>query len=60
MPGDTLWGIAQKFLGSGVKWPSIFDANKPVIEKAAQTHGHTSSRQGNRGCPSSGSRCRRR
>ncbi|MFJ1975252.1 LysM peptidoglycan-binding domain-containing protein [Streptomyces sp. NPDC087903] len=43
MPGDTLWGIAQKFLGSGVKWPSIYDGNKSVIEKAARTHGHTSS-----------------
>ncbi|WP_307527296.1 LysM peptidoglycan-binding domain-containing protein [Streptomyces umbrinus] len=43
VPGDTLWGIAQKFLGSGVKWPSIYDVNKSVIEKAARTHGHTSS-----------------
>jgi hypothetical protein len=43
VPGDTLWGIAQKFLGSGVKWSSIYEANKPVIEKAARTHGHASS-----------------
>jgi hypothetical protein len=43
VPGDTLWGIAQKFLGSGVKWPVIYDVNKSVIEKAARTHGHPSS-----------------
>lgn len=25
--GDTLWGIAQKFLGSGIKWRKIYDYN---------------------------------
>lgn len=30
--GDTLWGIAAKFLGNGSKYPEIFEANKEVIE----------------------------
>ncbi len=30
--GDTLWGIAAKFLGNGSKYPDIFEANREVIE----------------------------
>ena len=30
--GDTLWGIASKFLGNGSKYPEIFEANREVIE----------------------------
>ena len=30
--GDTLWAIASKFLGSGAKYPEIFEANREVIE----------------------------
>lgn len=30
--GDTLWAIADKFLGSGAKYPEIFEANREVIE----------------------------
>lgn len=30
--GDTLWGIATKFLGNGSKYPEIFEANREVIE----------------------------
>lgn len=30
--GDTLWGIAAKFLGNGSKYPEIFEANREVIE----------------------------
>lgn len=26
--GDTLWGISKKFLGSGLKWRTIYDYNK--------------------------------
>ena len=29
--GDTLWGIAERFYGSGAAWPKIFDANRAVI-----------------------------
>ena len=30
--GDTLWAIADKFLGNGSKYPEIFEANREVIE----------------------------
>jgi len=30
--GDTLWKIAEKFLGNGSKYPEIFEANREVIE----------------------------
>jgi hypothetical protein len=29
--GDTLWGIAQKELGSGAKWETIYNANRGAI-----------------------------
>lgn len=28
--GDTLWGIARRFYGSGSKWPTIWKANSSV------------------------------
>lgn len=34
--GDTLWGIARKFYGSGAKWNVIYEANKEIIEKTAK------------------------
>ena len=34
--GDTLWGIAKRFLGSGAKWKTIYDANKSIIESTAK------------------------
>lgn len=30
-PGDTLWGIATRFYGSGAKYPTIYNANKTII-----------------------------
>ena len=30
--GDTLWGIAERELGSGARYTEIFAANKEVIE----------------------------
>lgn len=30
--GDTLWAIADKFLGNGAKYTEIFEANREVIE----------------------------
>lgn len=44
--GDTLWGIAARKLGSGPKWPSIYDLNAGTIEAAAQAHGLNSSDHG--------------
>jgi len=46
VPGDTLWGIAQKTLGSGALWTSIYDTNKSTIENAAHTYRHRTSRHG--------------
>jgi nucleoid-associated protein YgaU len=30
--GDTLWAIAQRFLGNGARWPEIHEANKDKID----------------------------
>jgi len=32
-PGDTLWAIAKKTLGSGSRWKEIYNANVDVIGK---------------------------
>ena len=45
--GDTLWGIAKKFLGSGTKWELIYNANKTIIEQTAKKYGRSSSNHGN-------------
>lgn len=44
--GDTLWAIAKRFLGSGSKWKTIYNANKSTIEKTAKKHGFASSATG--------------
>lgn len=44
--GDTLWGIAEQFLGSGSKWPTIYEANKDIIESTAKKYGYSSSNNG--------------
>lgn len=44
--GDCLWNIALKFLGSGTKWPTIYKANKAIIESTAKKYGHKSSNNG--------------
>ena len=36
--GDTLWGIAKKFYGSGAKWKTIYNANKDIIESTANKY----------------------
>ncbi|MGW7260625.1 cutinase family protein, partial [Streptomyces sp. NPDC054834] len=44
--GDSLWGLAGKFLGSGTKWRQIYDANRSTIEAFARDHGFPSSDTG--------------
>lgn len=44
--GDTLWGIATKFLKSGSKWKQIYNLNKTVIEQTAKKRGYKSSNNG--------------
>lgn len=45
-PGDTLWGIAQKELGKGSLWQTIYNANKEIIEQTAKKYGKSSSNNG--------------
>ena len=44
--GDTLWGIATKYLGKGSRYSEIYKLNKNVIENAAKKHGRSSSNNG--------------
>jgi len=31
-PGDSLWGLAQRFLGDGHLWPQIWEANQYILD----------------------------
>lgn len=44
--GDTLWSIAQKFLGDGSRWEEIYEANQWIIEAVVKNNGRQSSRHG--------------
>lgn len=49
--GDCLWNIAKKYYGNGAQYTKIYNANKSVLEKAAKSHGFSSSNGGNRVWP---------
>jgi nucleoid-associated protein YgaU len=36
--GDTLWAIAKRYLGSGLRYPSIFQGNRTVINNPNLIH----------------------
>lgn len=38
--GDSLWAIAQKFLGDGSRYPEIYALNQTMIDSASQEGGH--------------------
>lgn len=44
--GDTLWGIASRFLGSGTRWKEVYNQNKSIIESTAKKRGLSSSNNG--------------
>lgn len=44
--GDTLWGIAKRFLGAGTRYVEIYNANAEVIESTAKSHGKRNSSNG--------------
>lgn len=44
--GDSMWAIAQKYLGSGAKWPKLYEANAEILDSTAKKYGHSSSENG--------------
>ena len=44
--GDTLWGIAQKYLGGGKNYTQLYSLNKTIIEETAKKYGKKSSNGG--------------
>lgn len=41
--GNTLWEIADRHYGDGMKWWAVFGANAKAIEKTARAHGRKGS-----------------
>ncbi|MFF6810662.1 LysM peptidoglycan-binding domain-containing protein [Streptomyces sp. NPDC012403] len=41
--GNTLWEIADRHYGDGMKWWAVFGANAKAIEKTARDHGRKGS-----------------
>ncbi len=46
VPGDTLWGIAGRICGSGMKYEDIYNANMEIIESTAKERGKKDSSHG--------------
>ena len=46
VPGDTLWALAKKYYGNGMKYTEIYNANASLIEATARNHGKSSSSNG--------------
>lgn len=44
--GDTLWGIAKQFYGSGLEYERIYEANMELIESTAKGRGKKDSSHG--------------
>jgi nucleoid-associated protein YgaU len=38
-PGDNLWDIAEDLLGNPLDWPTIYNANRAVLDAALVAHG---------------------
>lgn len=44
--GDTMWGIAKRYLGNGALWTRIYQDNKEIIDSTAKKYGHSGSSGG--------------
>lgn len=40
--GDSMWAIAQQYLGDGSRWEEVYELNKDALDKAAADMGHSS------------------
>lgn len=40
--GDSLWAIAQQYMGDGSKWEQLYQENKDILDKTAAQYGHNS------------------
>ncbi|MDO4280790.1 MAG: LysM peptidoglycan-binding domain-containing protein [Peptococcaceae bacterium] len=40
--GDSMWEIAQRYLGDGIRWQEIYKLNKTALDKKAAEMGHAS------------------
>lgn len=45
--GDTLWALAKKYLGSGIRYKELYSLNAGILEAAAKERGKNGSDSGN-------------